>query len=397
MYFRKLLQVSAVSSFALFSAGAQAAPDAQKVSDALTAAFAGYGMDFKASAAEADGENIILKGLTIKMPKQPDGAEPKSQPIDVTLQNVTEDDANYIIGQVSAPAASYPVTDGTWEFGGASLNGARIAKDPNAAGTIAAMLYDSVEMQPTKFVSSTGAGELINIGLLKATMSPYAEGQPMTFDMTGDFSVNAKALSKDNPQAGPVLDQLGLNDVKTNIIAKGSWDPKSGLLDVTQETFDIVNVGKFDFKFALSGYTPEFIKAVQQMTKDSSGASSEEQGMKMMGMMQQLTFNSAAIRFDDAGITTKLLDMAATMSGQPRDAIIMQAKGMAPMVAMQLGDAAVTQQLSEAVNVYLDNPKSLEIKLAPSAPVPFSLITATGMSTPQALVQQLGMSISANQ
>jgi hypothetical protein len=395
MMLRKTLYASSVSAFAIFTPLHAAAADAQKVKEALEAAFANYGLSMKAASVEAAGDNIVIKGLQVSTPQATAGDI--SPPIDVTLESVTETETAFTISQIAAPEGTYPVKDGTWEFGGASIKGLRLTKPGGADPMQGVMLYESMEMQPTRFVAPGGGGDLIRLGLMKVAMSPYTSGQPLNFEMGGDFFVNAIAAAKDDAEAKAVLGLLGMNEVNGKIKATGGWNPADGKIEITEESFDIANVGRLDMKFSFSGYTADFAKSLQELARTNAGQSDAANGMKMMGMLQQLTFNSMSLRFDDAGITSKLLDLASQRMGQPKDAIITQAKGAAPMMVMQLQDADLTMAVSNAVTAYLDNPKSFEIKLAPEAPMPFSLITATGMSTPQALVKQLGLKISANQ
>ena len=57
----------------------------------------------------------------------------------------------------------------------------------------------------------------------------------------------------------------------------------------------------------LGGYTPAFVKSMQDMQKQMAaqpaGADNSAQGLAMLGLMQQLTFNSASIRWDDDSLT----------------------------------------------------------------------------------------------
>jgi hypothetical protein len=104
-----------------------------------------------------------------------------------------------------------------------------------------------------------------------------------------------------------------------------------------------------------------------------------------------------SLRFDDASIATKALDLMSKRMGQPKDALIAQAKGMAPILFMQLQDPEFSSVATKALSDFLDNPKSLEIKMAPGAPVPVAQIIASGMAAPATLVKQLGLTVVANQ
>ena len=73
---------------------------------------------------------------------------------------------------------------------------------------------------------------------------------------------------------------------------------------------------------------------------------------------------------------------------------------MVPMMLAMGGvsDAEFVKQVSDAVNAYLTEPKSLEIAAEPESAVPFAQIMAGGMSgQPQQLIKMLALSVTANE
>jgi hypothetical protein len=118
----------------------------------------------------------------------------------------------------------------------------------------------------------------------------------------------------------------------------------------------------------------------------------------MLGLMQQLTFNSASIRFDDDSFTSKAMDYAAKMQGVKASDLANQAKAILPFLLAQLNNPEFTTQVTQAVTAYLDDPQSIEIDAKPENPVPFALIMAGAMSgTPQDLIKTLAVSVTANE
>ena len=49
------------------------------------------------------------------------------------------------------------------------------------------------------------------------------------------------------------------------------------------------------------------------MAAQPEGADNSAQGLAMLGLMQQLTFNSASLRWDDNSLTNKAIDYIAKM------------------------------------------------------------------------------------
>ena len=89
--------------------------------------------------------------------------------------------------------------------------------------------------------------------------------------------------------------------------------------------------------FDLGGYTPDFIKSMQDMQKQMAaqpaGADNSAQGMAMLGLMQQLTFNRASIRFDDDSLTKQGAGLSSRkQQGQKPEDIANQAKAIVPFL-----------------------------------------------------------------
>jgi hypothetical protein len=391
MRIRHSIITATVSILALAtSTNAQAAVDAQKVVDAFAAKMANVGLTLTTESVELSGSNVIAKGITLSSATS--GSAPMKMG-DVTLENVAEDGAGYTIGQVSTPASKIENENGSVvEFGGASIKNMKLTA-PDATDPLASIIpYEKAEMGPLK-VSAKGE-ELFHMDGATVTMSSADAGQPMNFELsTQGIVVNLNAIAE-GEQNKALYEGMGYSQISGVVTAKGSWNPTDGRMTISEESIDFKDVGRLNFTLDLSGYTSDFLKSAQDITKI---ADKGQQGMAMMGLVQKLNFHSMTLSFDDASLTGKALDYAAKASGQPREALIAQAKGMAPLFAMQLQDPEFATSVTTAVSAFLDDPKRLEIKAAPAAAIPFSALLATGMTSPPALIKQLGVTVTANQ
>jgi hypothetical protein len=383
----------AVSVIAIcFASPAMADVDPNKVSEAVTALMKGYGLQIKATSAEGQGANVVLKGLTFTAPE---GTDVK-QIGDLTLNNVSETPDGFLIGEISAPAKAYPVKDGTWNFGGASVKNITLPAAGNTDPTKQIILYETAEMGASKFTTTEGK-DFITFAGAKATVT-NADGQKVAFDMAApEIKINTAAIPNNDPQFTAAMEEFGLTNLEMQVSAKGSWSLTDGRIAITEETFAIKNAGKLNFTADISGYTPQLAASLRDMITSSAGKSDAEMGAKMMGLVGQITLNGVSLRFDDESIAGKALDFIAKQSGQPKEALVAQAKGMAPLMLMQLQDPDFSVATTNAISAFLDNPKNLEIKIAPAAPVPVSQIIASGMAAPATLVKQLGLQVVANQ
>lgn len=143
------------------------------------------------------------------------------------------------------------------------------------------------------------------------------------------------------------------------------------------------------------------MKALQEANKAAQANPNKEEanqamGLAMLGLMQQLTFNSASIRFDDASITKKALDYAGSQQGVTGEQLAQSLKAMVPIMMAQLNIPELQNQVSAAVNAYLDAPKSLTISAEPEKPVPFPMIMGAAMGAPNTIPSVLGVKVTAN-
>jgi hypothetical protein len=118
------------------------------------------------------------------------------------------------------------------------------------------------------------------------------------------------------------------------------------------------------------------------MAAQPEGADKRAQGMAVLGLMQQLTFNSTSIRYDDDSLTNKVLDYVGKQQGMSAKDIANQVKAIIPFGMAQLQNPELTAQVSAAVGKFLDDPQSLEISAEPPSAVPFALIMAGAMANP---------------
>ena len=92
---------------------------------------------------------------------------------------------------------------------------------------------------------------------------------------------------------------------------------------------------------------------------------------------QAPSLDELTVRFDNAGVIERALDMQAQTLGTTRADVAIQW----PMLFMFLvGDAGgqdFQQKVQTALTTFLQSPKSLTITLAPAAPVPFNNVAET--------------------
>ncbi len=375
-----------------FSLGAPASAeiDAKAVVDAMIAQLSKQGLPVAVGSSELDGENVVVKDISVTFPD----AEP-FKIAQVVLEDVSEKEGGgYYIGTIAAPESTIVEGDNKFEFGGASINGYSIPGADETDPIASLGLYESIEIEPLSV--SVKDAEVFRMDGMSATMSEYVEGQAFTFDASVDGLWGD--LSKiDDPEAQKTIEAFGYKEVSGDVKMKGTWNPSDGRMIISEGAYNINNVGKLNMTFDLSGYTPALVKGLQEMNKNMEGQDESAKGLAMLGLLQQLNFIGMTIRFDDASITNKIIDYAAKQAGQDRAAIINQTKGVLPFALAQLQDPDFAAKVTAAASAFIDNPRSIEIKAAPASPVPFAVLAATGSTTPEALIKQLNVTVTANQ
>ena len=369
--------------------------EANAVADRLKALLAGQGMDVSWTKVTEAGPRIVLEGASLKIAN-----EPATNLIgDVTLDEISEVNGGYRIGKVTLPTYALAQSGVNIDISGAQLTGLSLPPQVSTDPAASIMLYETAQLDTVSVRRADK--QLFSMNNLHVQITAPKDGAPLAFSGAAEkFSADLMSAVEDT-DARKVIEALGYNTVNGTFEMAGTWQPVDGRMGLTQYDITIENAGTLGLTFDLGGYTPDFIKAIQEMqakmAQQPAGADNSAQGLAMLGLMQQLTFHAATIRFDDDSLTGKVLEYAARQQGAKPEDVAAQTKAVVPFLMAQLNNADLTKNVSEAVNAYLDDPKSIEIAAAPASPVPFALLAAGAMTAPQDLPKTLGVTVTANQ
>ena len=235
---------------------------------------------------------------------------------------------------------------------------------PAAASLI---FYDGLEV-PSLSVKR-GDKTAFSMQNLSFALSPPADGNAAEYSGTADKFTADLTLVED-PQSKAVIDALGYQTINGDFEMNGTWNPADGKLTVGQYDITVENAGTFGMTLDIGGYTTDFINSMKEMQKQMAaapeGGDNSAQGLAMLGLMQQLTFGSASLRWDDDSLTGKVLDYVAKQQNMKVDDIKNQAKAITPFLTAQLNNPELSSQITAAVTAFLDDPKSLEIAAVPA-------------------------------
>ena len=390
-HLRSLLAGAALVSLA----GPAFALDGADLVNKLNATYATSGLSIGYSNIDVDGETVTLEGAELKA-----GAQTPAKIGTVTMEGVEEDGkGGYTIETVSFENIDMTKDGATVKASDLALAGVTVPASVTGGTLDSLLMYETASTGP---ISVTKDGkELFSMSGMEANMTRMDADAGLEFDAT--FSdLKADMTRVEDPKAKDTLQKLGITSLDGEIAMSGSWTLADGKIAVDEYAFDFKDIGRLNLALEISGYTLDFIKGMQEALKAAEANPNKEEanaamGMSIMGLVQQLSFNSASISFADASITKRLLDFAGAEQGVSGDQMAQSLKGLVPIMIAQLNMPELQNQVSAAVNAYLDDPKNIKVSAVPGNPVPFPMIMGAAMGAPNTLPQVLGVTVSANE
>jgi hypothetical protein len=385
-------------AFPFHSAFAQ---EPSAVAERIKASAAAQGTFLEWTGVTGDASSMVLEGVTVKAANMDDALAIGN----VTLSGIVEQNGGYRVETTTTSPISTTSEGMTFDLSEIVIRGWTIPAENSSDPLAALSLYEGFEMASASFKMADKT--VFSLTGLSAAMTPPADGKPM--DFTGGIASFSGDLSGiTDPQTKAIVDAFGYQTINGSYQTSGTWNLADGRMNIMQSDFNVENAGSFGFKFDVSGYTLDFIKQMQELQKkmaaEPAGETNSAAEMEMLGLMQQLSLNGATIRFDDASLTGKILDYVAKQQRQKREDIVNLAKAGLPFALMQLQLPELAAAISPAINAYLDDPRSIEIKATPPNPVPFTLIGGAAMAnandpgaSAKAIWNMLGVTVTANQ
>ncbi|MFK4819027.1 hypothetical protein ACI0FS_02410 [Ochrobactrum quorumnocens] len=384
---------AASTALSLVLGSAAMAADANAVAERVKALYTKQGGELNFAEVQADGDNILLKGTTIKLPTVSDRATPVG---DITLENVQDTpEGGYSIEKVSVADLDF-APEGADKNDKATIKGISmenvILPSEKAEGPLAKMVfYDKMKID--EFSVGTPGKDGAQIKGVEVTLNSANKAEKIDYTLTiADIDAVFEKDGK-NPLA-----PLDMNALKGSVNSKGTWQPKSGNATLDQFEIDAKDLGKINLTGAIDGYDLSFVEALQKTQENMAKADAEKDaaGLALLGLAEQLSLKNLSIRFDNETLTQKLLDYYGKQQGADGKQLGEQLKMMVPLMATQLKNPEFAQQLKAAAEKYFDDPKSLTISASPDQSVSFASIFATASLDPTKIIQLLKVGVEAN-
>lgn len=393
--FKGLLLAGAAS--AALSGQAFAALDGQDLLAKINAAYAAGSGVLKAESIEVNGNDVVLKGTTFTAT----GPQEKSIALgNLTLQDVTEADGGaYHIDRIEFPEVNVTEEKSSINVKDLYLAGVVVPGSTAGEGLSSMMMYEEASSGP--ITVTTDGKQVFAVEKASGSVALAEDESSLSFEGTVT-GIKADLSSIEDAEGKEAINALGLQTINGEISVSGNWEPVSGTVNLEDYTLDFADVGSLSLSFALTGYTMDLVKQLQETARTMQADANNEQaqqaaGIAMFGLMQQMSFQSAQISFEDAGITERGLDYAGKQQGSNGEQMAQMVKGMLPILLAQAKLGALQNQVSEAVNAFIDDPQNITITAEPEKDVPFPMIMGAAMGAPESVPALLGVSVTANE
>ncbi|ODT67879.1 MAG: hypothetical protein ABS75_22480 [Pelagibacterium sp. SCN 63-23] len=379
--------------------------DAEAFVDRIEQVYKVMGYDLSFGAANLDGDTVTVDGVTVAIVGV-DG-EPMTLDAELTFTGVVEnDDGSYAARKLSVPDID---TEFSSEPAGHITLTGMVAEDlwlPPEGETGAESLLQTVgrvatgpltvTRDGTKVISLDGMEMVSEFSFDDADALQQIDSTVSIANIWADLST----VGEEEAEAGAIIEALGFTNISGNISQVATWTMADGRMVIEEFLIDLADAGALSFKADISGFTPAMLDKIYAMQASGLDPASEEaqaqQMMAGMEMAQALTIASASIRYDDASLAGKLLELFAAQSGADRASFVEGLKAMLPAMIAQSGIPALADLVVPPVTAFLDEPKNLEVAVKPATPTSL-LVLGAAAANPAGLIQALGLAVTANQ
>ncbi|WP_099866269.1 hypothetical protein [Pararhizobium haloflavum] len=341
--------------------------------------------------ARVEGDSIVLSDVTFDITN---GESYRFE--SMTFDGVSETDGGgYSVDQVRTPDIEIEREKVRVVVADITVDGLQIPATPSTdpSDLDGQLLYERAHMGPITVDHQEAQLLRADEFVMDIARKSETKGFDSMVRLEGIF-LNLEAI--EDPKARAALDTLGYSTLTGRASINASWDMEAGDIELSDYTIDLNEVGQMSILIGLSGYTTEMAAQFEEIGARMTEATEEADGQAMLALLEQLTLNSASIRFDDDGVTGKLLDYFGSQQGVGGEEMAMAVSGMLPLFLGRLQNPAFQQQVSTAVSAFLADPQSLAIRADPQEPLPLTTLFETGSTAPQTLPDVLDVTVSAN-
>lgn len=392
----RMSHLCGVSALAIMGfAGHALALDATDFANKLAASAEAVGMQASFLQATEEDGNVTIRGIKVRVPDQDDPLPI----IDLTFEDVSETDSGYRAERVGFDDVSVTEDGKAFSLKDIEITGINVPNTSDYTTTDNMLMFERAGTGPLA-VSENGR-TILTVDTMEIVYTVADDDQSVEMG-GGVYGIALDVDAIDDAEARKAFDDLGYEKISGEIGMAGTWEIEEGRIAIEDYGFTFDDVGSISMALDISGYTPAFITSLVEaqraaMENPDKQAGEQAMGLAMLGLMQQLTFNSAEVHFEDDSITGRALEYAGKQQGMDGAQMAQAVKGMAPLMVAQLGIPALQQQVSAAITAFIDNPGTFTVSAYPDEPIAFPMIMGAAMGDPKSLVDMLKVEVVANQ
>jgi len=390
---KSTILAGAVSAMAITAAHAVEAEDA---ATRLKSMLALQQVELTYSSATMDGDDVVLADVTVKSTEDPTTIDLG----DLTLEKVTEeDDGDYRVERLLIDNILQQSEEVTVEIDSFDIQGLILPRDSESDPFFGTTRYDSLNVRSIEV--DLRDQDLLWMENFASTASVTPDGAIDSTAEVESFTLNLLALDdeENDEEFVDTLQEIDYDELSGRMRMGGIWHPADGRL--TLSTFEVAldDAGTLNLTADIGGYTAAFARSLAELTlqMNKQGEDPNAQGMAALGLMQQLTFHGLSLRFDDDSFAGRMLNYMADKRGVEPEQLIQETRTKIQAQLSPFTGEAFANSVSEAAGNFLDDPNNIEVAAKPAEPMPFFMLGAALMGAPEALINQLRLTITANQ
>ncbi len=297
-----------------------------------------------------------------------------------------------VIGGLSFNATDpYEDMEFTMTVGKMALQGAKLSllnaiqenvgnEDEMAAAVLEAVYsnpvepgYDGLEITDIDFA---GGGVAFAMPSYDVEIKRDGDGVPVEF-ITRPFNLTLSAdpaAGEQGAQLGAALGMVGYETVELSGEGFGKYDPDKDIIsyDAARNYLALKDGFTFSFGGKLEGYSA-YASSFADMDFAEMIEGGEPDPMLMQEALGKLVLHDMELKFVDDSFVDRMFNVAAAQSGEDPAALRQQAVAMVAMGPMMAAGSGVDMELvneaAQAISSFLQEPKTLTIKLKPQTPL----------------------------
>jgi hypothetical protein len=220
----------------------------------------------------------------------------------------------------------------------------------------------------------------VDVASISADIGDVADGAPSNV-LVRATGVRLPSALLTNSVVNAVVGMMHYDEFLADVTLDSEWDSTADTVTVHALTIDAAKVGKI----TIAGKASDF--SLRGMIDKANSAEARANAK----------LDALSIRIDNAGFVERLLDMQAGLLGGTRDDVRAQLVGGAlPFALSFVSNQAFRDQVQQAMETFLADPRSLTITFAPATPVPLGKVLRTAAKSPAALPDLLSPTVQAN-